>query len=199
MLFFTAHIHVAGTAPSLVLGWSSFKSGTGYWFSWMRLESLKKTTGSYLNVRYDRFPVPQSSSHLHLTLTSAVKTAAITKEWKQRNQIVVFTQACVQGEIQLCWPVHDSVLHGLLRGAYEFCRLIADNIWNKGKFFLFFFLIIIILRIYVSLQVKPPSSSEKNVSRSSISASTTDCRNELKKWTLLAGSRGCKAWIIVIL
>jgi hypothetical protein len=41
--------------------------------------------------------------------------------------------------------------------------------------------------------------SENNVSCGSISPSTTDSRNQLQKWTLLAGSRGCKEWITVVL
>jgi hypothetical protein len=43
------------------------------------------------------------------------------------------------------------------------------------------------------------SSSEKNDNCGSISPSTIDCRNQLQKWTLLAGSRSCKAWITVVL
>jgi hypothetical protein len=50
----------------------------------------------------------------------------------------------------------------------------------------------IILRIYVSLQVKPRFIT-KNVNCGSISPLATDCKNQLQKWTLLAGSRGCKA------
>jgi hypothetical protein len=43
------------------------------------------------------------------------------------------------------------------------------------------------------------ASSEKNVSCGSISPSTTDCRNQLQNWALLAVSRGYKAWITVVL
>jgi hypothetical protein len=52
----------------------------------------------------------------------------------------------------------------------------------------------IILHIYVSLQVKLPFI-EKNANCGSISPSTTDCKNQLQKWTLLTGSRGCKACV----
>jgi hypothetical protein len=40
------------------------------------------------------------------------------------------------------------------------------------------------------------ASSEKNVNCRPISPLTTDCRNQLQKWTLLAGSCSCKACII---
>jgi hypothetical protein len=43
------------------------------------------------------------------------------------------------------------------------------------------------------------ASSEKDVICGSISPSMTDCRNQLQKWTLLAGSRGFKPWIAVVL
>jgi hypothetical protein len=39
------------------------------------------------------------------------------------------------------------------------------------------------------------ASSEKNFNCGSISLSTTDCRNQLQKLTLLAGLCGCKAWV----
>jgi hypothetical protein len=39
------------------------------------------------------------------------------------------------------------------------------------------------------------ASTEKNVNCGSISPSTTDCSNQLQKWTLPAGSRGCKACV----
>jgi hypothetical protein len=39
------------------------------------------------------------------------------------------------------------------------------------------------------------ASSGKNVNCWSISPLTTDCRNQLQKWTLLAESRGCKACV----
>jgi hypothetical protein len=42
-------------------------------------------------------------------------------------------------------------------------------------------------------------SSENNVSCWLISPSTTDCRNQLQKWTLLAGLRYCKVWISGVL
>jgi hypothetical protein len=56
----------------------------------------------------------------------------------------------------------------------------------------------IILRIYVSLQAKP-RFIRKNINCGSSSPSTTDCRNQLQKWILIAGSRGCKAWITIVL
>jgi hypothetical protein len=42
------------------------------------------------------------------------------------------------------------------------------------------------------------ASSEKNDNCGLISPSATDCRNQLQKWTLLAGSHGCEAWITVV-
>jgi hypothetical protein len=52
----------------------------------------------------------------------------------------------------------------------------------------------IILCFYVSLQVNP-SYIRKNVNFWSISPSTTNCRNQLQKWTLLASLRDCKACV----
>jgi hypothetical protein len=52
----------------------------------------------------------------------------------------------------------------------------------------------IILCIYVSLEVKP-HFIKKNVNCGLIS----DWRNQMQKWTLLAGLHSCKAWITVIL
>jgi hypothetical protein len=49
----------------------------------------------------------------------------------------------------------------------------------------------IILRIYVSLQVKPRFIRKECQLR--IDLTFDDCRNQLHKLTLLAGSRGCKA------
>jgi hypothetical protein len=52
----------------------------------------------------------------------------------------------------------------------------------------------VILCIYVSLQVKP-RFIKKNINCRLISPSTTECRNQLQKWTLLAGSHGCKVCV----
>jgi hypothetical protein len=43
------------------------------------------------------------------------------------------------------------------------------------------------------------ASSEKNVNCGSISPSTTDCKNQLQKLTLLAGLRSWEVWITVVL
>jgi hypothetical protein len=54
----------------------------------------------------------------------------------------------------------------------------------------------IILRIYVRiLQVKPRFIRKECQLLISISPSTTDCRNQLQKWALLARSRGCKTCV----
>jgi hypothetical protein len=49
------------------------------------------------------------------------------------------------------------------------------------------------------LDVDSVNSRSDYVSCRSISSAVTHCRKQLQKWTLLAGSRSCKAWITVIL
>jgi hypothetical protein len=67
-----------------------------------------------------------------------------------------------------------------LRDAYEFCRQRSE--WSSYN-----------SQITGGVEYAVP------VSCGSISPSITDCRNELPKWTLLAGWSGWKAWITVVL
>jgi hypothetical protein len=98
----------------------------------------------------------------------------------------------VQGGSYLCWPVHCSALHGdgcttgcqaHMNCADESICLLADNVQNE---------VVINHKSQEVLNAVP-------VNCGLISPSTTDCRKQLQKWTLPAGSRGCKAWISVVL
>jgi hypothetical protein len=51
----------------------------------------------------------------------------------------------------------------------------------------------------ISAQVPASETTQNNVNCRLISPSARDYRNQLQKRTLLIGSRGCKAWITVVL
>jgi hypothetical protein len=80
------------------------------------------------------------------------------------------------------------VQHARLQVSLDGARLRGFCEFQKRLFFVFMY------------PCKPNhASSEKNVSCRSISLSVTHFRNQLQKWTLLAGSRSCKAWITIVL
>jgi hypothetical protein len=94
----------------------------------------------------------------------------------------------IQRGSYLCWLVHGSALHSNwctisckadTDFADESMCLLADNIKTE------------VLRIHRSQKVLKMLS----VNCGLISPLTTDCRNQLQKWTLLPESCGCKTWI----